>query len=97
MGYVRMAESASLPEDHRLVEKMYVVPELAGKGYCEQLFGYAATVLRYENIFHAVMPRACSEEELRVMGRFTFEDMPEQAEFRVLHLACRPCPYPVLA
>lgn len=97
VGFIRMGSREELGKDCRLVETMYVKPELQGKGYCEQLFGYAAWVLRYTDIFRVAVCRNCTAEEQRVADRFPFEDAEGLPEYRVLELACRPCPYPILA
>lgn len=97
VGFIRIGVREEFRRDCRLVERMYVKPELQGKGYCEQLFGYAAWLLRYTDIFRIAMLKACTPEEKRVMDRFTFEDMKGAPQYRVLELACRPCPYPILA
>lgn len=97
VGFVMMGKDENLPDDCRVVEKMYVIPELQGKGYCEQLFGYAAYVLRYSDIFRVAMHKNCTAEEQLVMNRFGFAEMPEYPDYMNLELACSPCPYPVLA
>lgn len=48
MGFVWMENEEETPEDCGHVRTMFVLPELQGKGYTEQLFGYAAHVFRYQ-------------------------------------------------
>ena len=87
-GYVRMGYDENLPYDCALVERMYVEPELQGKGYCEQLFGYAAHEMRYANLEALVMRKASTEEERRVAGKFVFADMKGHPDFLRLDLYC---------
>lgn len=89
-GYVRMGYDENLPYDCALVERMYVEPELQGKGYCEQLFGYAAYISRYARMEEIVLPKACSAEEQRVVDRFVFENMKGLPEYVTLKLYCPP-------
>ena len=96
-GFVRIVQKEALGEGCRLIETMYIKPELREKGYCEQLFGYAAWLLRYHDVFMAAMPANCTAEEQRVLARFPFEAEDTLPEYRLLNLACRPCPYPILA
>lgn len=97
VGFLHMDRDDALGEKCILVKTMYIKPEYQGKGYCEQLFGYAAWVLRYSDIFRVAMYTDCTPEEQRVMDRFTFVSDPEHPQYRILELACRPCPYPLLA
>lgn len=89
-GYVQMGYDENLPYDCALVERMYVEPELQGKGYCEQLFGYAAFVSRYAGMKEIALPKACSDEERRVIERFVFENMKGFPEYVTLKLFCPP-------
>lgn len=97
VGFLHMDRETALGEECALVKTMYVKPELQGKGYCEQLFGYVAWVLRYSDIFRVAMYTDCTAEEQRVMDRFTFVVAKDHPQYRTLDLACRPCPYPILA
>ena len=90
-GYVRLGLDKNLPRDCGLLERMYVVPALQGKGYCEQLFGYAAHEMRYADLEALAMPKACTAEEHRAASRFVFEDMKGLPEYQVLGLYCPPC------
>jgi len=96
-GFVRLGEDPMLPADTGLLDTMYIVPELAGKGYCEQLFGYAAHEMRYADLEWLVMRADGTEEEQRVMERFLFAYTKGHPQYRSLYLYCPPCPYHVLA
>lgn len=96
-GYVRLGKDKNLPRDCGLLERMYVVPALQGKGYCEQLFGYAAHEMRYADLEALAMPKACTAEEHRAASRFVFEDMKGLPEYQVLGLYCPPCNCKTLA
>lgn len=75
-GFVRMGFDENLPRDCTLVERMYVEPELQGKGYSEQLFGYAAYVSRYSGVAKRIaIPKHCTAEEQSVVDRFVFDRM----------------------
>lgn len=93
-GFIEMGEISG---GRGRIERMYVLPQLQGRGYCEQLFGYAACELRYADIFRLEMRKNTSPEEARVMARFGFEDCPRRPEIAELNLACPPCPYPILS
>ncbi|MBQ9392641.1 MAG: GNAT family N-acetyltransferase [Oscillospiraceae bacterium] len=92
-GFVRLepCRAAGCP----VIRTMYVLPELRGKGYAEQLFGHATWVLRYSDQFDVAVPEDATAEERRVAERFPFA--AAENGYRRLHLACRPCPYPILA
>lgn len=87
-GYVRIGRDENLPSDCAVLQRMYVVPTLQGKGYCEQLFGYAAHEMRYANLERLVMPKHCSKEEQRVVERFVFGDMKGHPDYLELGLYC---------
>lgn len=96
-GFLRIGYDENIPRDCGLLERMYVVPELRGKGYCEQLFGYAAHEMRYAGFESLVIARACSEEEQRVVERFVFERMRGFPEYMQLELYCPQCRQRTLA
>ena len=87
-GFVRLGFDENLPCDCGLLERMYVVPELQGKGYCEQLFGYAAHEMRYGGMEALALRKDSTEEERRVAGKFVFEDMKGHPDFLKLDLFC---------
>ena len=76
---------------------MYVIPELRGKGYCEQLFGYAAHEMRYAQFESLAIAQACSNEEQHVIERFVFERMKGHPEYMQLELYCPQYPCHTLA
>lgn len=96
-GYVQLGRDENLPVECGVIESMYVVPALQGKGYCEQLFGYAANEMRYRGMQELAVPKNCTPEENRVIQRFVFRDMNGHPGYRSYFLYPPPCPYPVLA
>ena len=96
-GFVRLGQDENLPGDCGLVERMYIIPELQGMGYCEQLFGYAAHEMRYACLETLALPKNCTAEEQRVVDRFVFADMKGHPEYLALQLFCPPCAYRTLA
>lgn len=96
-GYVHYGTGENLPADCRLIDRMYVIPALQGKGYCEQLFGYAAHEMRYKDMQTVAVPRNCTPEEQRVVDHFMFAPMAGHPNYWVLGLYNPPCPYPILA
>ena len=94
---MRLGQDENLPGDCGLLERMYVVPELQGKGYCEQLFGYAAHEMRYACKEALALPKNCTAEEQRVVERFVFSDMKGHPEYLELQLFCPACSYRTLA
>ncbi|MBP3735850.1 MAG: histidine phosphatase family protein [Lachnospiraceae bacterium] len=96
-GYVRLGFDANLPSDCGLLEHMYIVPDMQGIGYCEQLFGYAAHIFRYEDLERLAMPKACSKEEQRVVDRFVFHNMNGLREYYELNLYTPISAYHLLA
>lgn len=96
-GFVRIGEDPELPADWGLLDTIYVVPELEGKGYCEQLFGYAAHEMRYADMNWLAMPADGTAEEKRVMAQFLFGYTKGHPQYRSIYLYCPPCPYHVLA
>lgn len=97
VGYVLLGERDGQANDCVWIERAFVLPELQNRGYCEQLFGYVASALRYEGIFKLAMEKNPRGEERRIIARFRFEDFPGRADCVVINLACPPCPYPVLS
>lgn len=96
-GYVRLGKDRNLPKTCGVLERMYVIPELQGKGYGEQLFGYAAHCLRYTDFETIAVRKDCTAEERRIISRFLFSDMPGHPAYQKMDLYCPPCPYPILA
>lgn len=97
-GFVRLGQAEELPAQIALVSRIFVLPQLQGAGYGEQLFGHIVHDLRYTRAVTAVaMEKNCSDEERLVSERFVFHDLNGQPEYRVSELFCSPCPYPVLA
>ena len=96
-GFVRMGIDKDLPATCGVIDTMYVKPALQGRGYSEQLFGYAAHELRYVDMTHIAVRCGCSAEEQRVVDRFVFEKMKGHPAYQCLYLFCPPCPYPILA
>lgn len=94
-GFVFMEEGGSPDTGH--VRTMYVKPELQGKGYTEQLFGYAAHVFRYEGKNLLTVNRPVLPEDHRIAERFAFAPMEEQKDRLVLKLHNPSIPYPKLA
>lgn len=96
-GFVRLGRDGDLRKDCGVLEEMYVAPELQGRGYCEQLFGYAAHEFRYADFRELVVRRNCTKEEQRVVDCFVFEEKKGFPAYQTLFLYCPPCPYPIMA
>jgi probable phosphoglycerate mutase len=96
-GFVRMGTDEMLPRGCGVVEEMYVLPELQGKGYCEQLLGYAMHEMRYGGLSEIAVRKGGSAEERRATGRFLFEQAKGHPDYCTLQLRCPPCAYPILA
>ena len=96
-GFVVMDEPEDLPRGCGFVKNIYVADELQGKGYSEQLFGYAAHEFRYGGKQTLVMGLPVTKEERRMVDRFMFHPMAGFEEYTALELFVPPCPYPVLA
>lgn len=97
VGFVWMEDEKDTPEDCGHVRIMFVLPELQGKGYTEQLFGYAAHVFRYQGKRVLTVPVPRLPEDRRVVERFTFAPMRGFRDRMALELFSPPCPYPILA
>lgn len=94
-GFVWMEEGAAPETGH--IRTMYVKPELQGKGYTEQLFGYAAHVFRYEGKQLLTIPKPTLPEDCRIAERFVFTPLDGQEDSLVLKLHNPGIPYPILA
>ena len=97
VGFVWMEDEDDTPDDCGHVRTMFVLPELQGKGYTEQLFGYAAHVFRYQGKLVLSVPYPELPEERRVVERFPFAPMWGRRNRMALKLFSPPCPYPILA
>jgi len=97
VGFVQLGEDAELPDECGVLERYYVIPHLQGRGYGEQLFGYAAHEMRYAGKTKLILRKNCSAEERRSLERFTFHEMRGHPEYEELDLYSPPCPYPILA
>ena len=75
VGFVRIQEKKDFPASCGLIERMYVLPELRGKGFTVQLFGYAACVIRYEYKTEIALMRPQTDEDRAVVERFLFAPM----------------------
>lgn len=96
VGFVRYGGDEALPKEYGVVQQVYIIPELQGIGYSEQLFGYAMHAFRYQGKTRAAMLKAASAEEARMFSRFTFHEMNGFPDYMELNLITPPCPYPVL-
>ena len=97
VGFVWMENEEDTPADCGHVRTMFVLPELQGKGYTEQLFGYAAHVFRYQGKRVLTVPTPRQPEDQRVVNRFVFAPMRGFQNRMALELFSPPCPYPILA
>lgn len=97
VGYVRMEEEALTPDDCGHIGAMYIVPDLRGNCYAEQLFGYAAHEFRYGGKRIVTMALPVLPEERRIAERFLFTRMQGSADRIALALFSPPSPYPILA
>lgn len=95
-GFVVMDELEDLPNTCGFVKDIYVTQALQGKGYSEQLFGYAAHEFRYGAKQVLVMNRPETEEDHRLVDRFMFHPMAGFDSYTALELFTPPCPYPIL-
>ena len=95
VGYVQMEPAELAGTGH--IRTMYVTQKLQGKGYTEQLFGYATHVFRYEGKDTVSVELPTLPEDRRVIGRFLFASAPERTDRLVLKLYNPPVTYPVLA
>lgn len=96
-GFVRLDTDPSLPETCVVIRQLYVLPELQGRGFCEQLYGYAVHLLRYtRTIDTAVLPARGPADMERIASRFGFTPMAGRGDYRSLYLFTPPCPYPLL-
>ena len=96
-GFVLMDTRPDLPRDCGYIETMYVTPELQGRGFSEQLFGYAAHEFRYGGMRTAAVSLPVLPEDRRLTQRFLFAPMAGRENYLSLELFSPPCPYPVLA
>lgn len=85
-GFARIGFDENLPRTCGLLERLYVMPEIQGVGYGEQLFGYVAHELRYEGKTELAMKKSCSPEEKRVSERFVFGNMKGLPEYLEIQL-----------
>lgn len=96
-GFVRFEQAEEMAAGDVLIRQLYVVPALQGRGYGEQLFGYACHTLRYEDQTRVVMSRDGTAEEKRVADRFVMQGLNGFPGYLGMYLYCPPCAYPVLA
>lgn len=96
-GFVRLGLEEFLPKKCGYLEKMYLIPELQGKGYIDQLFGYGAHEMRYEGRDDLVMRKDCTAEEKKVIDRFVFHNMNGFPEYVQLGLFTPLNTYHILA
>lgn len=96
VGYVISADDEKLPEGWGLIRRMYVIPELQGKGHGDQLYGYAAHHMRYAGKTVVAVPKDITKEEKRIVDRFMFEADAQYPEYCSMALFCPKLDYPVL-
>lgn len=73
-GYVRYAVNA---EGIGELQELFMLPELCGKGYGEQLFGYVLHELRYADRNAVIIRSGIEEEGFWMTERFVFESIEE--------------------
>ena len=95
VGYVRMEQGHLNHVGH--ITTMYIKPKLQGKGYTEQLFGYAAHVFRYEGKCMLSVGIPEIPEDQRIADRFLFTPALERRDRLVLSLYNPGISYPILA
>lgn len=96
-GFVRMELRDDLPAGCAVIRQLYVIPALQGRGYCEQLYGYAVHHLRYARIVDtALLPAHGSPDMERLAARFGYTPAENLGAYRSLYLFTPPCTYPLL-
>ena len=85
-GFTRIGYDENLPKTCGLMERVYIIPELQGKGYGMQLFGYCAHELRYGGFTELAMAREHTPEEDAIAERFVFHRMNGLPEYLELAL-----------
>ena len=83
---VRIGFDENLPKTCGLMERVYIIPELQGKGYGLQLFGYCAHEMRYGGLTELAMAKAHTPEEEAIAERFVFHNMNGLPEYLELAL-----------
>ena len=89
-------DCADLPESWGLIKRMYMIPELQGKGHGDQLYGYAAHNMRYAGKTVVAVPKNITKEEQRIVDRFMFAPDETYPGFYSMALFCPKLDYPVL-
>ena len=95
VGYVLLEDTPDPDTGH--IASMYIQPQMRGKGYMEQLFGYATHVFRYGGKLQVTIDAPGDSENQRVIDRFVFVQSPDQPGRLVLNLYNPPVSYPCLA
>lgn len=96
VGFVISGPDDRLPENWGLIRRMYMIPALQGKGQGDQLYGYAAHVMRYAGKTVVAVPKDRTTEEKRIMDRFMFEPDETYPDLYTMALFCPRTDYPVL-
>jgi len=96
VGYVLSGTDSRLPEGWGVISRMYMIPELQGKGYGDQLYGFAAHEMRYMGMTTVAVPKNCTPEEQRIIDRFLFEPDGTFPDLVSMALFCPHLGYPVV-
>lgn len=96
VGYVISGSDEALPENWGVIRRMYMIPELQGKGQGDQLYGFAAHNMRYGGKTVIAAPKTLTKEEQRIIDRFMFEPDETYPAFYSMALFCPKTDYPIL-
>ena len=96
VGYVLCGTDPRLPGGWGVIQRMYMIPALQGKGYGDQLYGHATHEMRYAGLTMVAAPAGGSPEEQRIISRFVFEPDAAFPDLVSMSLFCPKLDYPVL-
>ena len=75
-GFFMVQEDPVLPEDHGLLDALYVVPSITEPGMAAEIFGEALDQMRRKGKRYLVLKEDCGQFTRFFLERFLFEPMP---------------------
>lgn len=74
-GMVELDMDPSMPDNVGMMVRFYILPELQGKGFSDQLLGYVIHTFRFLDKHAIAIPIPATTDEERVAHRFVVEPM----------------------